>query len=115
MVRYADDFIIGFEHKEQAERFMTVLEDMLLCAGLRIHKGKSRLIRFGKTARKELKEAGEGKSQTFKFLGFEFICGVTFKSMRFKIIMHTIGERIGRKITSIKQRLRNLILGGHTK
>ena len=115
MVRYADDFIIGFEHEEQALRFKKVLEDRLLCAGLRIHPKKSRLIRFGKTARKEQEAKGERKPETFKFLGFEFICGVTLKTRNFKIIMHTIGERIERKISEMSRILRAMVLGGNAE
>lgn len=114
MVRYADDFVMGFQSEHQAKRFLMVLQDRMLCAGLRLHEKKTRLIRFGKTARQELKKRGE-RPKTFQFLGFEFKCSITLKTKRFKILMHTAGSRIQKKVTEVSRRLRTLILSGESE
>jgi hypothetical protein len=69
MVRYADDFIIGFQHKEDAERFLEQLRQRLEDFKLRLHPEKTRLIRFGRFATGKRKRGGKGKPPTFGFLG----------------------------------------------
>jgi len=75
MVRYADDIVVGFEHQADAERFLTEMRERLAAFALTLHGEKTRLIRFGRFAVQNRKERGEGKPETFNFLGFIHICG----------------------------------------
>ena len=84
-VRYADDYIIGFQYKEDAINLLKVLEDRLLCAGLRLNTKKTRLIEFGKNVRRS--KDGETKLETevFNFLGFTHKCGISHKGRKYRI------------------------------
>ena len=75
MVRYADDIVVGFEHQADAERFMAEMRERLAAFALTLHGEKTRLIRFGRFAALNRRERGEGKPETFNFLGFTHICG----------------------------------------
>src|SRR5216683_1784184 len=75
IVRYADDFIVGFEHEHDARRFLDVLRERLEEFALSLHPEKTRLIEFGRFAAENRKRRGLGKPETFNFLGFTFICG----------------------------------------
>ena len=75
MVRYADDIVVGFEHQADAERFMAEMRERLAAFALTLHGEKTRLIRFGRFAAQNRRERGEGKPETFNFLGFTHICG----------------------------------------
>jgi RNA-directed DNA polymerase len=77
IVRYADDFIVGFEHQEDAERFREALGERLAKFGLELHAVKTRLIQFGQFAAQKRAAWGLGKPETFDFLGFTHICGET--------------------------------------
>ena len=77
LVRYADDFVVGFERKEDGERFLTDLAERLRLAGLVLHPEKTRLIEFGKHATERRRRRGEGRSETFNFLGFTHYWGKT--------------------------------------
>jgi RNA-directed DNA polymerase len=105
MVRYADDFIIGFEHKEDAERFLTQLRQRLERFKLQLHPDKTRLIRFGRFAAEKRKRHGEGKPETFGFLGFTHICGLSRKG-RFVLLRHTIAKRQRAKLQAVKGEIR---------
>ncbi len=106
-VRYADDYIIGFEYKEDAENLLKVLKDRLLCAGLRLNDKKTRLIPFGKKARstKGGKQNPDTNTETFDFLGFTHKCGITYKTRRFKLVRNCISKRVTRKIGEIQEKL----------
>ena len=69
IVRYADDFVAGFEHKEDAERFLTDLEQRLKRFGLALHPDKTRCIEFGRYALANRRARGERRPKTFDFLG----------------------------------------------
>ena len=73
-MRFADDFIVGFEDREDAERFLDELRDRFAKFGLELHPGKTRLIEFGRHAARNRKARGLGKPETFDFLGFTHIC-----------------------------------------
>ena len=88
IVRFADDFVVGFEHREDAERFWADLRDRLAKFGLELNAEKTRLIEFGRNAARDRKARGLGKPETFQFLGFTHICGKTRKSGRFKLVRH---------------------------
>src|SRR5258707_6179621 len=75
IVRYADDFIVGFQHERDARRFWSELRERLQKFALSLHPEKTRLIEFGRFAAKNRKARGLGKPETFNFLGFTFICG----------------------------------------
>ena len=107
LVRYADDFVICFELKDDALRFREALEDRLKCAGLELHKEKTRLILFGKHAQETMEKANLGKPETFNFLGFCHSCSVTFGTGRFKLLRKTISSRVEKKIAEIKEKLGN--------
>lgn len=113
MVRYADDFIMGFQYEHQAKRFLEILRDRLLCAGLRLHKDKTRLIEFGKFAKYNRKKRGEGKPETFNFLGFTHICGINFKMRTFKLLRKTISDRLNTKMNELYCKIRYWLQCGH--
>jgi hypothetical protein len=74
-VRYADDAVLGFQYREEAERFLADLRERLGKFGLELHPEKTRLIEFGRYAAERRAKRGEGKPETFNFLGFTHICG----------------------------------------
>ena len=77
IVRYADDFIVGFQHESDARRFLDEMRERLQEFALSLHPEKTRLIEFGRFAAERRKRRGLGKPETFNFLGFTFICGKT--------------------------------------
>ena len=79
IVRYADDFIVGFQHESDAKRFLDALRERLAEFALSLHPEKTRLIEFGRYAAQNRKRRGLGKPETFNFLGFTFICGKSRK------------------------------------
>ena len=82
-MRYADDFVLGFEHRRDAERFHEQLAERLSEYGLELSAEKTRLIEFGRYAAERRKRRGAGKPESFDFLGFTHRCGTVWKSGRF--------------------------------
>ena len=74
VVRFADDFVVGFEHREEAERFLAELRERFARFGLALHPDKTRLIEFGRHADRTRRGRGDGKPETFNFLGFTHTC-----------------------------------------
>jgi RNA-directed DNA polymerase len=105
IVRYADDFIIGFQHEREARRFLDELRERLGKFALSLHPEKTRLIEFGRFAAKDRKARGLGKPETFNFLGFTFICGKT-REGKFQLQRMTRRDRMKAKLREIKERLR---------
>lgn len=105
VVRYADDFVVGFAQRRDAERFLTELKERFQKFGLELHPEKTRLIEFGRYAAKERARRGDGKPETFDFLGFTHICARTFRG-RFKILRQTMRKRIRAKLLAIRVELR---------
>jgi group II intron reverse transcriptase/maturase len=105
IVRYADDFIIGFQHEDDARRFLDEMRKRLGEFALSLHPEKTRLIEFGRFAAERRKRRGLGKPETFNFLGFVFICGKT-RSGKFQIKRKTRRDRMRAKLREIKQALR---------
>jgi group II intron reverse transcriptase/maturase len=105
IVRYADDFVVGFQHEADARRFLADLRGRLRKFSLELHEDKSRLLRFGRFAAQQRKALGEGKPETFDFLGFTHICG---KSKRGKFLLRrqTIAKRMRATLAAVKQGLR---------
>jgi len=105
IVRYADDAILGFEHQDEAERYLRQLQEHLREFGLELNEDKTRLIRFGRFARLNRAERGEGKPEAFTFLGYQHICGKN-RLGRFEVRRITDGKRRRKKLLEIKQELR---------
>lgn len=106
IVRYADDFVMGFQHHRDAERFLAELGQQMAKYGLKLHPDKTRLIEFGQFAAASRKRQGLGKPETFDFLGFTHICSITNKGRRFTIKRKTIAKRLRRTLQKVKSRLR---------
>jgi RNA-directed DNA polymerase len=102
IVRWADDFVVGFEHREDAERFWSELRERLAKFGLELHAEKTRLIEFGRHAARNRAARGLGKPETFQFLGFTHICAKTRKSGRFKLRRITDSKRMRAKLLAVK-------------
>lgn len=106
VVRYADDFIVGFENRSEAEQFLGELRERLAKFSLELHAEKTRLIEFGRSARRSRAARGLGKPETFNFLGFTHISGKTRKGDRFLLHRHTMRDRMRRKLKELKGELR---------
>ncbi len=104
-VRYADDFVVGFERREEATRFLAELGERLGKFGLKLHPTKTRLFEFGRFAAERRRKRGLGKPETFTFLGFTHICSTT-RNGRFKVLRQTKGKRLRAKLKELKQELR---------
>ena len=90
VVRYADDSVLGFQYRSDAERFLRDWRDRLQQFGLELHPDKTRLIEFGRFAVASRKQRGEGKPKTFDFLGFTHICGQSRKNGKFLVLPKTM-------------------------
>jgi len=105
-VRYADDAVLGFQYQADAERFLADLKDRLQKFGLELHPDKTRLIEFGRYAAERREKRGEGKPETFNFLGFTHICGKNHKTGYFMVLRKTMRRRIATKLKDVRQKLR---------
>jgi len=105
IVRYADDFVVGFEYESDARRFWDALRVRVEEFALSLHLDKTRLIEFGRHAVDRRARAGLGKPETFKFLGFVFICGKTRRG-QFSVQRKTRRDRMQAKLKEVKQELR---------
>ncbi len=111
MVRYADDTFLGFEHREEAERFLVELRERVAQFGLSLHPEKTRLIAFGRHANAWCRRQGQRRAQTFDFLGFTHICGITRGKGWFQLRRVTMAKRMHAKLAEIKQQLRRRLHG----
>ena len=100
VVRFADDFTLGFQHRDDAERFLAALRERFAQFGLTLHPDKTRLLEFGRFAADNRQRRGEGKPPTFNFLGFTHICGKT-RDGRFTVIRHTMRQRLQAKLKAV--------------
>jgi group II intron reverse transcriptase/maturase len=128
VVRFADDFIAGFQHRADAERFLAELRERFAKFGLELHPEKTRLLEFGPYAAERRQQAGKGKPETFDFLGFTHICGKK-RNGRFTVVRQTIRKRLQAKLHEVKAELRRRlhdpisqvgtwlgqVVGGHTR
>jgi group II intron reverse transcriptase/maturase len=105
VVRFCDDFVVGFQYRKDAERFLADLHERFLKFSLELHKDKTRLIEFGRFAAQNRKRQGKGKPETFDFLGFTHICGRT-KNGKYTVLRHSIGKRIRAKLMELKVELK---------
>jgi RNA-directed DNA polymerase len=106
VVRYVDDAVLGFEHKEEAERFLREMRERLAKFGLELHPEKTRLIEFGRYAAPNRERRGEGKPETFDFLGFTHICEKNGKTGYFVVRRKTVRKRMRAKLQAVKAELR---------
>ncbi len=106
VVRYADDFVVGFQHRSEAERFWRELQERFAKGGLELHAGKTRLIEFGRFAAQNRKRRGEGKPETFDFLGFTHYCGKRRKTGTYTVWRKTVKKRMVAKLHQLKAELR---------
>lgn len=104
VVRYADDFVLGFQHKDDAARFRADLQQRLARFGLEMHPDKTRLLRFGRYAEAQCREHGEEPPGTFDFLGFTHICGRSRRG-RFLVLRRTSKKRMRVKLKEIRRSL----------
>ena len=105
IVRFADDFTMGFEYQEDAQRFLVELRERFARFGLELHPDKTRLIEFGRFAAKNRQARGLGKPETFDFLGFTHICA-RMRDGRFWVRRITISKRMRAKLREVKDQLK---------
>jgi group II intron reverse transcriptase/maturase len=105
IVRFADDFIVGFEHEQDAQRFLAELRERLAGFGLELHPDKTRLIEFGRFAAERRRARGLGKPETFDFLGFTHLCA-KMKTGRFWVKRITISKRMRAKLREVNDQLK---------
>ena len=105
IVRYADDLVVGFEREDDARRFLDAMRARLEEFTLSLHPEKTRLIEFGRFAASDRKKRGVGKPETFRFLGFTFLCGKS-RAGHFQVYRKTRRDRMNAKLQAIKAELR---------
>jgi group II intron reverse transcriptase/maturase len=105
VVRYADDWVAGFQFRADAERFQRAVAERLGQFGLALHADKTRLIEFGRFARENRHRRGQGKPPTFDFLGFTHCCGRTRRG-KFLVLRLTSAKRLRAKLQAVKLELR---------
>jgi hypothetical protein len=122
------DFVAGFQHRKEAEQLLEQLRERLTKFGLKLHPEKTRLIEFGRFAKQDRQARGEGKPETFNFLGFTHYCGTNLKG-QFTVIRKTMRQRMLKKLTAVNlelQRRRHqpvdkqgryvqAVIGGHVR
>ena len=96
VVRYADDFVLGFEREADAKACLAALQERLQKFGLKLHPEKTRLIEFGRASAARREREGRGRCETFDFLGFTHICGKTRKNQCFVLWRRTSAKRLSR-------------------
>lgn len=105
IIRYADDFVMGFQYLNEAEKLLKDLQERMAKFGLELHPKKTRLIEFGRFAAANREKRGDGKPETFDFLGFTHICAKTRKGGCFSIRRKTIAKRLRTKIKELRQEI----------
>ncbi len=105
VVRYADDLVVGFQYRTEAERFWREFRERLAKSGLELPADKTRLIEFGRFAARDRKRRGEGKPETFTFLRFTHFCGQRHSNGAFIVWRITAKKRMVAKLKAIKAEL----------
>ena len=105
LVRFADDIVAGFQHRSDAEQFLAELRERFAKFSLELHPDKTRLLEFGRFAAENRQRRGEGKPETFNFLGFTHSCDKTRKG-KFIVLRQTQKKRMRRKLKEVKAKLR---------
>ena len=104
VVRYADDFVIGFREEADARRCLAALRERLTKFGLELHPEKTRLIEFGRYAQERRAQRGDGPPETFDFLGFTHISGKTRRG-DYTILRKTSRKKVQVKLAELKEKL----------
>jgi group II intron reverse transcriptase/maturase len=104
VVRYADDFVAGFQHRADAESFHAELRERFKQFGLELHPEKTRTLEFGRFAARDRESRGEGSPEAFNFLGFTHSCAKT-RSGGFTVLRQTMAKRMQAKLAEVKQEL----------
>src|SRR5208283_1318655 len=104
VVRFADDIVVGFQERSDAERFWAELKERMTKFSLELHPEKTRLLEFGRYAAERRKKRGQGRPEAFNFLGFTHICGKT-KDGRYTVVRQTIRKRLQAKLNAVKAEL----------
>ena len=104
IVNYADDFVCCFQYKEEAERFYERLKHRMEHFGLSLAEEKSRLIEFGRFAEANRKKRGEGKPETFDFLGFTHYCSKS-KNGKFRVKRKTSKKKFAKKCKEVHKKI----------
>ena len=107
IVVYADDFVVCFQYKAEAEKFYEALKRRMEHFGLKLEEEKSRLLEFGKFAEENRRKAGKGKPETFNFLGFTHYCSHS-RSGKFRVKRKTSKKKFTKKCKEIHMRIRNM-------
>ena len=105
IVRYADDIVVGFQHKRDAERYLRDVRERLARFGLSLHQDKTRLVEFGRFADLNRRQRGVGKPETFDFLGLTHYCTTTLRG-RFRLGRKPVAKRVNRTLARIDEVLR---------
>src|SRR5258707_10538037 len=106
VVRYADDIVVGFQSEMDAKQFLAELTERFRKFSLELHPDKTQLLEFGRFAARNRKQRGEGKPETFAFLGFTHICGKTRSNGYYTVLRQTIRKRMQAKLSEVKDELR---------
>ncbi len=106
VVRFADDIVLGFQGKSDADQFRAELAERMRRFNLELHPEKTRLLEFGPYAIENRQRRGEGKPETFNFLGFTHICIKKRSNGRFTVLRQTIRKRLQSKLNEVKTELR---------
>ena len=104
-MRYADEFVVGFQHKWDAGRFLDAVKGRFGRFNLELHPDKTRLIEFGRFAKRNRQQRGQGKPATFDFLGFTHNCSETRRG-RFQLGRKPVAKRMKRTLKRVKEALR---------
>ncbi len=104
VVRYADDFVVGFQHRADAERFLEELRERFRKFNLELHADKTRILEFGRFAAERREKRDEGKPETFNFLGFTHVCDQT-RLGKFIVLRRTMAKRVWAKLQVLKEEL----------
>jgi len=102
LVGYADDIVVGFQYESDTKAFWDAMRERLRAFSLSLHENKTRLIEFGRFAAQTRERRGQGKPETFNFLGFTFICGKT-RAGRFLVVRKSRADRMRAKLGEIKR------------
>jgi group II intron reverse transcriptase/maturase len=107
VVRWADDFVMGFQYQQDAQRCWAELRERLGRFALQLHPDKTRVLRFGRFAQRDCRRFdGKSKPETFQFLGFTHYCGVS-RNGKFRVGRKTIRTRLTAKLREVKAELRS--------
>jgi group II intron reverse transcriptase/maturase len=106
VVRWADDFVIGFQSKVEAEKCLAELKKRFGKFGLTLHPEKTRLLEFGPFAIENRRRRNQGRPETFDFLGFTHVCGKKRSNGMYTVVRLTVKKRLSRKLQEVKAELR---------